>query len=452
MQPTALDLDKARSRLDQIDQLIIHLIAERMQLSIQLTLDKLARGIAIVQPAREESLLAQRTVRAEELGVEPEFIHKLFRSLIDESCRVQREVWMTTGTKQRILTGMRPTGALHLGHYVGALETWLELQSEYECFFLIADYQALGTHLDNPELIRDSVNQVAIDWLAVGLDPNMSSFVIQSYIPEHAELTLLLSMIWTLPMLYRNPTLKTEIAAMHGVTEDKLDADFSVSEANREGLQKREPSVGFFSYPVSQAADILLPKGQLVPVGEDQVTHIEDTRVIARRFNRQYKCNVFPIPEARVGRVGRLLGLQGDAKMGKSARNAIFLRDDKDTVHKLVMSMYTDPSRKSAADPGHTEGNPVFSYLDAFDPDTSGVADLKAQYQKGGVPDVDVKERLASVLNTMLDPIRERRAYYEHTPLLVREALAAGTDRARAIAQETMREVREAMKITRYGE
>ncbi len=325
--------------------------------------------------------------------------------------------------RKRILTGIRPTGALHLGHYAGALENWLRLQDEYECFFLIADYQ-VSDKADDIDSVREAVHEIALDWLAVGLDPERSHFAIESLIPEHAELTLWLS--WWLPlgMLQRNPTLKAEMAA----------------------LESKSVPVAFFTYPVMQVANILMPKAHLVPVGEDQLPHIEMTREVARRFNRMFG-EVFPEPEGLVGRVPRLVGTDGNAKMGKSLDNAIQLKDDAETVTKKVKSMYTDPTRLRATDPGHVEGNPVFMYHDAFNPNAEEVQDLKDRYVVGKVGDVEVKEKLATVLNNLLDPIRERRAHFESKPKLVRDALAAGTGHAKKVAEETMREVRAALKL-----
>ncbi|MFH1560719.1 MAG: tryptophan--tRNA ligase [Chloroflexota bacterium] len=334
-----------------------------------------------------------------------------------------------TMLKQRILTGIRPTGALHLGHYVGALENWVRLQDEYDCFFLIADYQALGDHLDDIDGIRRSVIEVTLDWLAVGLDPQRSTFVIQSYIPEHAELTLLLSMLTPLGMLQRNPTLKEEMKE----------------------LDIRNPSVGFFNYPMSQMADILLPKAHLVPTGDDQLPHIEMTREIVRKFNRSYG-QVFPEPQALVGRVPRLVGIDGQAKMSKSLDNCIYLGDDEETVNRKVMSMYTDPTRVHATDPGHVDGNPVFMYHDAFNPNAAEVEELKERYRAGRVGDVEVKRKLAAALNDFLEPIRERRGHYQQHPELVRDALLEGTRYAKTIAEATMAEVRDSMRISRYVE
>ena len=327
-------------------------------------------------------------------------------------------------SRKRILTGVRPTGALHLGHYVGALENWVRLQEEYDCFFLIADYQALGDHLDDTEGIRRSVVEVGLDWLSVGLDPKKSTFVIQSYVPEHAELAMLFSMVTPLGWLERNPTLKAERGRLEG-----------------EGL-----SVGFYTYPVSQAADIALPKANLVPVGEDQVPHIEMTREVVRRFNRMFG-EMFPEPESMVGRVARLPGTDGQAKMSKSLGNVIYLSDDEQALQQKVRGMYTDPKRVRADIPADPEGNPVFAYHDAFNEDRAEVDDLKERYRKGKVGDVEVKQKLALALNRFLAPIREKRAYYEERPALVREALLEGTRRAKKVAEDTMREVRERMGI-----
>ena len=330
--------------------------------------------------------------------------------------------------RKRILTGVRPTGPLHLGHYVGALENWIRLQREYECFFLIADFQ-VSDHADEIALVRDSVFEVALDWLAVGLDPQGSHFEIESMVPEHAELTTWLSWWIPLGMLQRNPTLKAEMANLEG---DSV-------------------PVAFFNYPMMQVANILMPKAHLVPVGEDQLPHIELAREAARRFNRIFETDLFPIPEPLVGRVPRLVGLDGNAKMSKSLDNAIYLKDGAATVTQKVRGMFTDPTRLRATDPGHVEGNPVFMYHDAFNTNLDEVRDLKQRYVAGKVGDVEVKQKLAVALNAFLDPIRARRAYYEAHPREVRDALAAGTAHARAVAQRKMRRVREAMKVNYLG-
>jgi tryptophanyl-tRNA synthetase len=329
---------------------------------------------------------------------------------------------MTEG-KKRILTGIRPTGPLHLGHYAGALENWVRLQADYDCYFLIADYQ-VSDYADDMARVREAVWEVALDWLAVGLDPGRSSFVIESLIPEHAELTLWLSWFLPLAVLQRNPTLKAEMA------------DFG----------RKSVPVAFFTYPVMQVANILLPRAHLVPVGEDQLPHVELTREVARRFNRQCK-EVFPEPKGLVGRVPRLVGIDGHAKMSKSLDNAIYLRDPPSIVDEKVRSMYTDPTRLRATDPGHVEGNPVFLYHDVFNPNQEEVADLKDRYRRGAVGDVEVKRRLAVALNAFLDPIREKRARYAADMGLVRDALMDGTERARKAAQVTMALVRDALDL-----
>jgi tryptophanyl-tRNA synthetase len=325
--------------------------------------------------------------------------------------------------QKRILTGIRPTGPLHLGHYAGALENWVRLQADYECYFLIADYQ-VSDYADDMARVREAVWEVALDWLAVGLDPARSAFVIESLIPEHAELALWLSWFLPLGMLQRNPTLKAEM----------------------EDFGRKSVPVAFFTYPVMQVANILMPRAHLVPVGEDQLPHIELTREVARRFNRQFR-EVFPEPEGLVGRVPRLVGIDGQAKMSKSLDNAIYLKDPPAVVSEKVRSMYTDPTRLRATDPGHVEGNPVFMYHQAFNPNRGEVADLEDRYRRGAVGDVEVKQKLATALNAFLDPIRERRARYAGNMGLVRDALADGTDRARKAAQTTMALVREALDL-----
>jgi tryptophanyl-tRNA synthetase len=331
-------------------------------------------------------------------------------------------------SRRRVLTGVRPTGALHLGHYAGALENWVRLQGEHECFFLIADYQ-VSDYADDIERVRASVQEVALDWLAVGLDAEKSHFVVESLVPEHAELTVLLSWFVSLGRLQRNPTLKAEM-------EDLAPADRGVP-------------VGFFIYPVMQVANILLVRAHLVPVGEDQLPHIEMTREMARRFNRDHG-EVFVEPDALIGRVPRLPGIDGRAKMSKSRGNAIYLKDDRDTVERKVMSMYTDPTRRHATDPGHVEGNVVFAYHDAFNPDLDEVNELKARYVRGSVGDVEVKRRLVAVLDRVLAPIRERRRDFEARPRVIAEALRKGSEAERDVAAKTMEAVRGALRLG-YG-
>ncbi len=328
--------------------------------------------------------------------------------------------------KKRILTGVRPTGALHVGHYAGALENWVRLQDEYECFFLIADYQ-VSDYADDIEAVRQAVLDIALDWLAVGLDPQKSHFVIESLVPEHAELTVWLSWYVGLGRLQRNPTLKAEMDELESRSKDAV-------------------PVAFFTYPVMQVANILMPKANLVPTGEDQSPHVELTREVARRFNRLFG-DVFPEPEVLVGRVPRLVGLDGQAKMSKSLNNAVYLKDDAKIVTQKVMRMFTDPTRIHADDPGHIEGNPVFMYHDAFNPDKAEVQDLKERYVAGKVGDVEVKQKLAKALNELLEPIRDRRARFESQPELVKEALAAGSGYTKRVAEQTMSEVRAALKL-----
>ena len=332
---------------------------------------------------------------------------------------------------ERILTGVRPTGPLHLGHYVGALENWLDLQPKYDCFFLIADYQ-VSDHADDFDRVRKSVFEVAVDWLSIGLDPEQSHFVIESAVPEHAELTTWLSWWTPLGMLQRNPTLKAELAEIENQST------------------KRSAPLAFFNYPMMQVANILMPKANLVPTGEDQQPHIEMSREIARKFNNISGRELFPEPQGLIGRVGRLVGIDGQAKMSKSLNNAIFLGDSQEDVLKKVRKMYTDPNRIHATDPGRVEGNPVFIYHDAFNPNTDEVDDLKARYRAGTVGDVEVKTLLADAINRFLEPSREKRQEYESKPNLVREALESGSNHARRIAQETMEDVRDALEINYF--
>jgi tryptophanyl-tRNA synthetase len=326
---------------------------------------------------------------------------------------------------KRILTGDRPTSPLHLGHYVGSLQNRVRLQDEYETFVLIADVQALTDNFERPEMLEANVLEVTLDYLAVGLDPHKVKIVVQSMVPELTELTIYFMNLVTVATLERNPTLKEEI--------------------KQRNFTKGIP-VGFWSYPISQAADITIFKADLVPVGEDQLPMIEQTREIARRFNRLYK-KILVEPRAMLGTVARLPGTDGGAKMSKSVGNCIYLGDSPEQVRQRVMSMFTDPTRIHPTDPGHVEGNPVFTYHDVFNTDKAEVEDLKDRYRKGTVGDVEVKERLFKVLNAFLDPIRTRRAEFAAKPQLVREIIIEGTRQGRAVAQQTMEEVRAAMKI-----
>lgn len=327
--------------------------------------------------------------------------------------------------QKRILTGDRPTGPLHLGHYVGSLANRVRLQHEYDTYVLIADVQALTDNFEHPEKLEANIFEVALDYLAVGLDPERVKIVVQSMVPELAELTVFFMNLVTVATLERNPTVKEEIKQRNFV--------------------KGVP-VGFWSYPISQAADITIFKAELVPVGEDQLPMIEQAREIVRRFNRLYR-KVLIEPRALLGQMARLPGTDGGAKMSKSLKNCIYLGDSAETVRKRVMSMYTDPTRIHPTDPGHVEGNPVFIYHDVFNPNKTEVEELKERYRKGTVGDVEVKERLYHALESFLGPIRERRAHYAAHPKRVREIIMEGTRKGRAVAQATMEEVHEAMKL-----
>ena len=317
-----------------------------------------------------------------------------------------------------ILTGDRPTGPLHLGHYTGALVHRVRLQHEYETYVLIADLQALTDNAERPELVAQSVWEVLLDNLSVGVDPKVATYVLQSGVPELAELTQLYLNLVTLARLQRNPTVKEEMRA--------------------KGFGSEVPA-GFLSYPVSQAADITGFGANLVPVGEDQIPVIEQTREIVRRFNRLYG-ETLVLPEAMTSAVGaRLPGTDGQAKMSASLGNAINLSDPPEAVRQKVMGMYTDPTRLRATDPGHIEGNPVFAYLDAFDLDKERVEKLKARYRRGGIGDVAVKRHLAEVLEAFLAPIRARREEWESRLEEVRALLAAGTKRGRKVVARTLR-------------
>lgn len=328
-------------------------------------------------------------------------------------------------TKKRILTGDRPTGPLHLGHYVGSLANRVKLQHQYETFILMADIQALTDNFKHPEKVKEAVREVMLDNLAVGLDPKVVSFVRQSHVPEIAELTVYYANLVTVARLARNPTVKSEI--------------------KERGFGESVP-LGFFMYPVSQAADITFVEADLVPVGEDQLPHIEQTCEIVRTFNRIYG-KTLKEPRALVGKVGRLVGTDGQAKMSKSLGNCILLSDSPKVVEEKVMGMYTDPTRIHTTDPGHVKGNPVFIYHDAFNPSKKEVAEMKMLYQQGKIGDVAVKKRLVQVINEFLEPIRERRGEYEKKPELVDEILEEGTKQSRLIAVEVLNRVEAAMRL-----
>ncbi len=336
-----------------------------------------------------------------------------------------------TSLKPRLLTGDRPTGRLHLGHYVGSLANRVKLQGDHDAFFIIADLHTLTTKPER-EFIRAIplyIREIVLDYLAVGIDPELSTIFVQSAIPETYELNLLFEMLVTVPRLERLPSLK----------DMARDADLD------------SMPFGLLGYPVLQAVDILLPRADLVPVGKDNQAHVELAREIARRFNLLYG-QVFPEPEALIGDVPTLVGTDGNAKMSKSLNNAIYLSDDAATVEAKVRVMYTDPKRLRATDPGTVEGNPVFIYHEAFNANQGEVAELKERYRAGKVGDVEVKKRLTVALNNFLDPFRERRAFYQAHPLQVQDVLMNGIQRMRAEAQETMRRVRDATGLNAIAE
>lgn len=328
--------------------------------------------------------------------------------------------------KKKILTGDRPTGSLHLGHYIGSLANRVQLQDEYNCFFIIADFQCLTDHLYQTKQIAQNIQEIILDYLSVGIDPKKSTIFIQSKIPEITELTMYFSMLVTIPRLQRNPTVKEEIQAAK--------------------INKKEISYGFLGYPISQAADILVVRADLVPVGEDQLPHLEQTREIARTFNKIFG-QVFPIPEALLSEFPRLPGIDGSKKMSKSRNNAIYLKDSSVEVAKKVMRAFTDPTRIHATDPGHIEGNVVFTYLDAFHSNKKEVEELKRRYQDGKIGDVAVKKILIDTLNNFLDPIRERRKEFESNPRIIKNIITDGIEKTQKEAKTTLALVREAMHL-----
>lgn len=328
--------------------------------------------------------------------------------------------------KEIILTGDRPTGRLHLGHYVGSLLNRVALQKTCSQFVMIADVQALTDNFEDPKKIHENVFQVLCDYLAVGIDPTQTTIFLQSMIPAIPELTLYYMNLVTVARLSRNPTVKAEI--------------------KQKGLEESLP-VGFFTYPINQAADITAFKATLVPVGEDQLPMIEQTNEIVRAFNRIYKKEVLSEAKALVPKVGRLSGTDGQGKMSKSLNNGIYLSDSSDELSKKVRSMYTDPGHLRVEDPGKVEGNTVFEYLDAFGTDTEKIAELKAHYQRGGLGDMVVKKYLLEVLEQVCGPIRERRKQYEQDRDQVMQILLAGTKKAHEVAQNTLKEVKEVMYL-----
>jgi tryptophanyl-tRNA synthetase len=327
-------------------------------------------------------------------------------------------------SKLRVVSGMRPTGKLHLGHLVGALKNWAALQEQYDCFYFVADWHALTSdYADTSGITANALDNVA-DWIAAGVDPERSTFFAQSLVPEHAELYLLLQMVVPIPWLERVPTYKEQ-------QEQLTEKDLS--------------TIGFLGYPLLQTADIAIYDGRFVPVGEDQVAHLELSREAVRRFNQFYG-EVLVEPQPILTPVPRLPGLD-NRKMSKSYGNTIDLTDDAAAVTKKVRQMYTDPKRIRADIPGTVEGNPVFMYHDTFNPDAAEVEDLKSRYRLGKVGDVEVKTKLAAAVNASLEPLRERRREVLAKPGAAREILIEGSRKARLIAHETMERVRDAVKL-----
>ncbi len=348
-------------------------------------------------------------------------------------------------SKPRLLTGDTPTGQLHIGHWVGSLENRVNMQDEYDCYFLIANAHAFTTRVDKPKEIRQSVIDIVLDYLAAGIDPNKSTIFIESDVPSIYELAAWFSMLIPYPRLMRNPTIKDEIR------DKKLGENYSI---------------GFLLYPLLQVADILAFCADIVPVGEDQLPHLELTREVARRFNHLY-CGVsshtkdedyakaggiFNIPHAKLGRVMKLVGTSGPSdtgqllKMSKSLNNTIMLCDDPDTIRKKIMGMYTDPKRIHVTDPGTIENNPLWVFHDAFNPDKAWIEEAKARYQQGKIGDVECKKRLIEILVALLEPMQQRRKAYEQDLPSVQAILEEGAKRANAIAEATLAKVKEAIQ------
>lgn len=334
-------------------------------------------------------------------------------------------------TQPIILTGDRPTGPLHLGHYVGSLRQRVALQKEYKTFVMMADAQALTDNANNPDKIRQNILEVALDYLAVGIDPKHTTIFIQSLVTELAELTMYYLNLVTIARVQRNPTVKDEI--------------------KQRGYSGESVPTGFVCYPISQAADITAFKANLVPVGSDQVPMIEMAVEIVRTFNRTYNCDVLVEPKAGLSDITRLPGTDGSGKMSKSLGNAISLGDSADVVQKKIKGMYTDPNHLRVEDPGTIEGNPVFAYLDAFDKDKKELQALKDHYRRGGLGDTVVKKRLTEVLLAELDPIRTRREEFAKDPAQVMRIIEKGTEVAREAAAQTLKEVRKAMRIDYFA-
>jgi len=333
------------------------------------------------------------------------------------------------GMKKVVLTGERPTGPLHIGHYFGSLENRVRLQNEYETFIMSADMQALTDNYDNPKKIQDNVLETVLDNLAVGINPEITTLFIQSQIPELTELFTFYLNLVTVSRLERNPTIKTEIA--------------------QKGFDESVPA-GFLCYPVSQAADITAFKAELVPVGEDQLPLIEQTNEIVRRFNRIYNTNILKECEAVLSKTSRLIGTDGNAKMSKSLGNTIYIKDSPDVIKQKVMGMYTDPNHIKIDDPGKVEGNAVFAYLDVFDSNREELEELKSNYRKGGLGDVKLKKRLTDLIVAKLEPFQKVRKEYENNMDEVVKIVKKGNEKARERAAFTLNSVRDAVGVNYY--
>ena len=328
--------------------------------------------------------------------------------------------------KDILVTGDRPTGNLHLGHYVGTLENRIKLQNQFDCFFLIADLHMLTTHNEKVDELRLNIESLVIDWISVGLDPNNSCFYLQSLVPEINELTLLLSMICSVPRVQRIPTLKEKTSQL-GDNENY--------------------SVGLLSYPILMSADILIFNANKVPVGEDQLSHVELARELSRRFNSLYGYTITE-PEPLISKFSRLVGIDGKSKMSKSLNNCIYLIDNQEEVNKKVMKMFTDPNRTSPDIPGKVEGNPVFIYHDIFNQNKAEVDEFKERYKKGKIGDVEIKKSLAKNINLFLEPIRERRSQLKKNRSEIFDIIMDGSTRARKLAKENIDRIKDSMKIS----
>ncbi len=328
--------------------------------------------------------------------------------------------------KDILVTGDRPTGNLHLGHYVGTLENRIKLQNQFDCFFLIADLHMLTTHNEKVDELRLNIESLVIDWISVGLNPNNSCFYLQSLVPEINELTLLLSMICSVPRVQRIPTLKEKTSQL-GDNENY--------------------SVGLLSYPILMSADILIFNANKVPVGEDQLSHVELARELSRRFNSLYGYTITE-PEPLISKFSRLVGIDGKSKMSKSLNNCIYLIDNQEEVNKKVMKMFTDPNRTSPDIPGKVEGNPVFIYHDIFNQNKAEVDEFKERYKKGKIGDVEIKKSLAKNINLFLEPIRERRSQLKKNRSEIFDIIIDGSTRARKLAKENIDRIKDSMKIS----